>query len=130
AARFREDKLRMLRAVRFFAQLGFELDPATREAIRGLAPEIRQVAQERILIELTKTIVAPGRVRGLALLRETGLLKEVLPEVDALVGVPQPPEYHPEGDCWVHQLLVMKNLTFTGGGGNPPTRCGATGAPP
>jgi poly(A) polymerase len=109
-ARFREDKLRLLRAVRFAAELGFEVDPATLEAACELAPEIRVVAAERILIELTKTIVAPGRVRGLELLRETGLLREVLPEVAALEGVAQPPEFHPEGDCWRHELLVMKHL--------------------
>ncbi len=112
-ARFREDKLRLLRGVRFVAQLGhlgFEIEAATLEPARALAPEIAAVSAERILVELTKTIAAPGRVRGLELLRETGLLAAVLPEVARLAGVPQPPEYHPEGDCWVHQLLVMKHL--------------------
>lgn len=134
-ARFREDKLRLLRGVRFVAQLGhlgFDLEPATLEATRELAPEIKVVAAERIFVELTKTIAARGRVRGLELLMQTGLLKQVLPEVAALEGVQQPPEYHPEGDCWVHQLLVMKNLpdepgeTLAWGGllhdiGKPPT---------
>lgn len=109
-ARFREDTLRLLRAARLVAQLGFEIEPATLGAMKELAPEIRAVAAERVLVELTKTIVPPGRVRGLELLRETGLLHEVLPEVAALEGVPQPPEFHPEGDCWRHQLLVMANL--------------------
>lgn len=109
-ARFREDKLRLLRGVRFVAQLAFEIEPETLAATRELAPEIAVVAAERVLVELTKTIVPPGRVRGLELLRATGLLRELLPEVAALEGVPQPPEFHPEGDCWQHQLLVMKNL--------------------
>jgi len=109
-ARFREDKLRMLRGARFVSQLGFDLDPGTEAAMRDLAPEIGVVSVERIFVELTKTIVSPGRVRGLEILHRTGLLKQVLPEVAALDGVAQPPEFHPEGDCWVHQLLVMKHI--------------------
>jgi poly(A) polymerase len=109
-ARFREDKLRLLRAVRFAAQLDFEIEPATFDAVCELAPAIRVVAAERVLVELTKTIVPRGRVRGLELLHRSGLLREVLPEVAALDGVPQPPEFHPEGDCWSHELLVMSHL--------------------
>ncbi len=111
-ARLREDKLRLLRAVRLAAQLDFEIEPQTLAAVRELAPEIRVVAAERVLVELTRTIAARGRgrERGLDLLRATGLLRELLPEVAALEGVPQPPEFHPEGDCWRHQLLVMRHL--------------------
>jgi poly(A) polymerase len=109
-ARFREDKLRMLRAARFVAQLGFDLDPETAVAMRELAREVSVVSVERIFVELTKTITAPGRVRGLEVLHRTGLLAAVLPEVAALEGVPQPPEFHPEGECWTHQLLVMEHL--------------------
>jgi poly(A) polymerase len=109
-ARFEEDKLRLLRGVRFVAQLGFEIEPRTLAAIGALAPEIQVVAAERVLVELGKTITPKGRVRGLELLHETGLLREILPEVAALEGVAQPPEFHPEGDCWRHQLLVMANL--------------------
>ncbi len=120
AARFREDKLRLLRAVRFAAQLGFAIEPATLEAMRALAPEIRVVSAERVLVELTKTLTAAGRVRGLELLMETGLLAAVLPEVAALAGVAQPPEYHPEGDCWVHTCLVVANASLAPPDGPPP----------
>jgi len=108
--RFGEDRLRLLRAVRFAAQLDFEIDPGTLAAVTELAPEVRSVAAERVREEIAKLIRARGRVRGLELLRATGLLGVLLPEVAALEGVAQPPEYHPEGDCWVHQLLVMKHL--------------------
>ncbi|GIW72011.1 MAG: HDIG domain-containing protein [Planctomycetota bacterium] len=110
AARMREDHLRLVRAVRLAAELGFTIEPATLAAVRAHAELVRQVAPERLLPELTRLIVAPGRVAGLQLMKQTGLLRVLLPEVDALAGVEQPPEYHPEGDCWNHQLLVMQHL--------------------
>jgi poly(A) polymerase len=110
AVRFREDHLRLLRAVRFAAELGFGLEEATLRAVTDAAPLVSRVATERAFAELTRLIVAAYRRRGLELLRETGLLRELLPEVAALEGVEQPPAYHPEGDCWAHQLLVMERL--------------------
>lgn len=104
--RFREDHLRMLRAVRLSVQLDFALDPATFEAVRALAPKVADVSAERIRVELVKTLVH-GRGRGLRLLRDAGLLAVVLPEIEALSGVTQPPLYHPEGDVFVHTCLML-----------------------
>ncbi len=109
-ARFEEDKLRLLRAVRFAANLGFTIEPKTWEAIRSLAPKIRQVSAERIRDELVKTFTRPGAARGLDLLSESGLLKEVLPEVEAMKGVEQPPEFHPEGDVFIHTRMLLERL--------------------
>ncbi len=108
--RFMEDKLRMLRAVRFAARFGYRLDPGTFEAIRELAPQIAQVSRERVRDELTKTLVEGHARRAFELLDESGLLPEVLPEVAKMKGVPQPPEFHPEGDVWVHTLLCLEKL--------------------
>jgi poly(A) polymerase len=108
--RFKEDHLRMLRAVRFAARLGFEIEAETRSAIRKSAPAIRQIAAERVRDELTRILTEGGARRGLELLDETGLLTEILPEVAALKGVEQSPEHHPEGDVWTHTLLLMENL--------------------
>jgi poly(A) polymerase len=110
--RFEEDKLRMLRAVRFAARLEFELDGATAEAIRKTAAEIGQVSCERIREELTRILTEGGARRGFELLYELGLLEEVLPEVVKLRGVEQPPEFHPEGDVWVHTMMLLERLPF------------------
>jgi poly(A) polymerase len=108
--RFGEDKLRMLRAVRFAARFGFEIEPATFAAIRQLASQIHQVSRERVRDELTKMLIE-GRARSaFLLLDETGLLHEVLPEIEAMKGVEQPPQYHPEGDVFVHTLLLLEQL--------------------
>ena len=112
--RFEEDKLRMLRAVRFAARLGFCLDGATAEAIRKTAGEIGQVSCERIREELTRILTEGGARRGFELLYELGLLDEVLPEVVRLRGVEQPPEFHPEGDVWVHTMMLLEKLQFAG----------------
>lgn len=109
-ARFDEDKLRMMRAVRFTGQLGFALDSATEAAIRAMAPQVLQTSWERIRDELGKLIVCDGRAAALDLLHRTGLLKVILPEVAAMEGVEQPPEFHPEGDVWTHTKLAMKSL--------------------
>jgi poly(A) polymerase len=106
--RFEEDRLRLLRAVRFACLLGFELDPATFQEIRRQAPAIRIVSAERIRDELMKILTGPAPHRGLDLLRETGLLREILPEVEAMVGVAQPPQFHPEGDVFVHTRLMLE----------------------
>jgi poly(A) polymerase len=108
--RFREDKLRMMRAVRFAARFGYEIEQETFEAIRSLAPEIRQVSRERQRDELTK-MLTEGHARGaFELLDATGLLGEVLPEVEKMKGVEQPPQFHPEGDVWIHTLLLLSML--------------------
>ena len=105
--RFREDKLRMMRAVRFAARLGYEIEANTMAAIRELAREIHQVSRERIRDELDKMLTEGHARRCFELLDTTGLLVEVLPELKALQGVEQPPQYHPEGDVWVHTLLLL-----------------------
>lgn len=108
--RFEEDKLRILRAVRFATVLDFEIEPATAEAVRRHAPDILAVSWERISIELRKILVAPRRAEGMERLRTLDLLARLLPECAAMVGVPQPPEYHPEGDVWTHTLLALRAL--------------------
>lgn len=109
--RFTEDKLRILRGVRFATTLGFEIEPATWAAIRSLAPEISVVSVERIREELVKIFVSPGRARGLDLLDASGLLNLLLPEVSAMKGCDQPPEFHPEGDVFVHTRGMLDLLT-------------------
>ena len=108
--RFSEDRLRMLRAVRFAARFGFALDAAGRDAIRNLASQIHDVSHERVRDEIVKILAEGQARRGFELLDETGLLKEVLPEIKALQGVQQPPEFHPEGDVWVHTLMMLDGL--------------------
>lgn len=110
ARRFAEDKLRLLRAVRFAARFHFQIDPETFAAIRLCAHEIGQVSAERIREELTKLLIEGGARRGMELLDESGLLQRVLPEVAAMQGVAQPPQYHPEGDVWTHTLLMLEGL--------------------
>jgi poly(A) polymerase len=114
AVRFAEDKLRMLRGVRFAARLGFEVEAKTFAAIRGAAAEIGQVSCERIRDELTLMLTEGRARRAFELLDETGLLGEVLPEVVRLHGVEQPPEFHPEGDVWVHTMMLLEKLPFAG----------------
>ncbi|MGC2399017.1 MAG: CCA tRNA nucleotidyltransferase [Acidobacteriaceae bacterium] len=108
--RFTEDKLRMLRAVRFAARFMFSLEAATAEAIQGLASEVRQVSRERVRDELTRMLTEGHARRAFELLDAHGLLQQVLPEVVRLKGVEQPPQYHPEGDVWVHTLLLLQDL--------------------
>ncbi|MCC7138368.1 MAG: CCA tRNA nucleotidyltransferase [Planctomycetes bacterium] len=112
-ARFREDHLRLLRAVRFAARLRFAIEPATWAAIRRLAPLAADVSPERTRDELVKALVA-GRGRALRLLARSGLLDVVLPEIAAMRGVPQPPPFHPEGDVFVHTALVLDRLELDG----------------
>ncbi len=121
AARFREDHLRILRAVRFAVQLGFAIDPGTMDAIRELAPLVREVSSERLRDELTK-LLRHGRGTGLRMLRDAGLLPHVLPEIDAMQGVPQPPNFHPEGDVFVHTCLVLDGARLPEGGEAQPSK--------
>ena len=108
--RFGEDKLRMLRAVRFASRLRFAIDPVTAAAIRLRASEIELVSAERVRDELTRILTEGSAARGFELLHETGLLAQVLPEVERLRGVAQPPQFHPEGDVWVHTMLLLEKL--------------------
>jgi poly(A) polymerase len=108
--RFGEDKLRMLRAVRFAARFEYAIENDTLLAIQRRAREISIVSRERVRDELTKMLTEGHARRAFLLLDETGLLREVLPEISAMKGVEQPPEFHPEGDVFEHTLLLLKNL--------------------
>jgi poly(A) polymerase len=110
ATRFHEDKLRMVRAVRFAARFDYEIEPKTREAIQRLAPEILQVSMERLRDELTKILSEGAARRGFELLDQSGLLTYLLPEIAKMKGVEQPPQFHPEGDVWVHTLMMIAGL--------------------
>lgn len=108
--RFAEDRLRLLRAVRFSTILGFPIEPATWEAIVANAGAIVEVSAERIRDELEKMLVHPRREHAVHLLGDSGMLRAILPEVEAMRGVAQPPEYHPEGDVLRHTGLVLSHL--------------------
>jgi tRNA nucleotidyltransferase/poly(A) polymerase len=108
--RFQEDHLRLIRAVRFAARLRFTIEPVTFAAIRNLAPAIRRVAPERVRDELLRILMEGGARYGFELLDSSGLLQEILPEVYAMKGVEQPPEFHPEGDVWTHTLMMLDGL--------------------
>jgi putative nucleotidyltransferase with HDIG domain len=108
--RFTEDKLRMLRGVRFAARFAFVLEPETARAMGRLAPAVGQVSRERVRDELTRMLTEGRARRAFELLDATGLLIQALPEVARLKGVAQPPQYHPEGDVWVHTLLLLEGL--------------------
>ena len=115
AERFGEDRLRLLRALRFAAQLGFEIEPATFTAVQQNAAAIREVSAERIRDELLKLFRPPYAARGLDLLHESRLLPEVLPDLAATIGCEQPPEYHPEGDVFTHIRLMLSQLPADAG---------------
>jgi len=108
--RFDEDKLRMLRALRFAARFSYEIEPATFAAIRKLAQEVSQVSRERVRDELTKMLTEGHARQAFLLLDSTALLQEVLPEIAKMKGVEQSPEFHPEGDVFVHTLLALDSL--------------------
>jgi len=109
--RFAEDKLRMLRAIRFAARFEYQIEPVTFAAIQELAPQIHQVSRERVRDELTRMLTEGHARRAFELLDQSGLLHEVLPEIEAMKGVEQPPEFHPEGDVFVHTMLLLEQLT-------------------
>ncbi len=109
--RFREDHLRLLRAVRFAATLDFALEPATAEAIRTTASRVAAVSAERVRDELTRLLLEARRAGdALLLLSELGLLNVVLPEIAAMHGTAQPPEYHPEGDVFQHTVIMLNEM--------------------
>ncbi len=111
ALRFAEDKLRMVRAVRFAARFGFSIEPATFAAIGECASTVRQVSAERLRDELTKILTEGAARRGFELLDQSRLLDALLPEIAAMNGVAQPPQFHPEGDVWTHTLLMLEKLS-------------------
>jgi poly(A) polymerase len=108
--RFTEDKLRMLRAVRFAARFGYTIHAQTFAAIRELAPQIHQVSRERVRDEILKMLTEGHARQAFELLDETDLLEQVLPEIKKMQGVEQPPQYHPEGDVWIHTLMLLEGL--------------------
>jgi poly(A) polymerase len=108
--RFAEDKLRMLRAVRFASRFGYAVEPATFAAIQELAEEIHVVSRERIRDELTRMLTEGHARNAFLMLDESGLLRQVLPEISAMKRVEQPPQFHPEGDVFVHTLMLLENL--------------------
>ncbi len=108
--RFDEDKLRLLRAIRFASTLGFEIEAPTWNAIKKKASTITQVSPERIRDELVKIFTRPGAGRGFELLSESGLMRVILPEIEIMRGVEQPPEHHPEGDVFIHTRLLLEKL--------------------
>ncbi len=108
--RFGEDKLRMLRAVRFAARFEYSIEPGTFAAMRKLADQIQVVSRERVRAELTRVLTEGHARRAFLVLEESGLLNQVLPDISAMKGVEQPPEFHPEGDVFVHTLLLLDNL--------------------
>ncbi len=110
--RFAEDRLRMLRAIRFAARLNFTIEPSTMEAIRRAAPAITEVSSERIGDELVMIMTEGNAARGMELLRHSGLMRTLLPEVEALIGCEQPANYHPEGDVYRHTMLALSMLEY------------------
>src|SRR4029077_5795516 len=113
AKRFAEDRLRMLRAVRFAAALDYQIDKGTWDALVGSAPSINQISAERIREELVRIFLSPNRVRGWDLLDASGLMRAILPEIEAMKGVLQPEQFHPEGDVFVHTRLMLSMLPET-----------------
>ncbi|MFH0919711.1 MAG: CCA tRNA nucleotidyltransferase [Fibrobacterota bacterium] len=109
-ARFSEDKLRLLRAVRFAARLDFTIEPATFSAIGLLATRVTEVSCERIRDEILKMLMDPRPAAALRLMRDTGLLAATLPEIAAMIGVAQPEAFHPEGDVFDHTLLMLNGF--------------------
>jgi poly(A) polymerase len=106
--RFREDRLRLMRALRFAARFGYGVEEKTAGALREEAAQILEVSAERIREELTRILTEGAAARGLSLLDQFGLLGILLPEMAALQGVEQPPQFHPEGDVWVHTLKMLE----------------------
>lgn len=114
--RFEEDKLRMVRAVRFAARFDFEIEESTLEAIKKFSPNVTQVSWERIGEEIERILTGPNRGRALKILADTNLLQRILPEVYRMIGVPQPEKHHPEGDVFEHTKMALDNLCRESGG--------------
>jgi len=112
--RFSEDRLRLIRSVRFAAKFGYQIEKETYQALKEMAMSISEVSAERIREEFIKMITGPNPAKCIQMLDEVGMLKVFLPEVVAMKGVRQPEEFHPEGDVWEHTLLMMKNMSKPG----------------
>lgn len=110
-ARFREDALRLLRAVRFSTRLGFPIEPATLAAVESNAGLLAKISPERIRDEFSRILTAPRRAHGLDMLVDTGLIRHIVPEVLAMIGCEQPPQWHPEGDVYVHTRIMLDLLS-------------------
>ena len=110
AQRFAEDRLRMLRALRFATVLGFEIEPATWGAVVANAGSITQISAERIRDELVRIFLSPNRARGWDLLDASGLMAAILPEIERMKGCEQPPQFHPEGDVFRHTRIMLEML--------------------
>lgn len=110
--RFSEDYLRILRAVRFAVRLDLTIDPALAAAAREMAPSLDRLSAERVRDELTKIFIGPRPEKGLDVLSDFAALNVLLPEVEAMKGVPQPPKFHPEGDVYVHTRLALSMMTL------------------
>jgi poly(A) polymerase len=115
--RINEDYLRILRAIRFSAKLGFEIERESRDAIKKYASKISEISAERVRDEISKMLLSDNRVKAIYLLKETGLLKEILPELSKTINVAQPKEFHSEGDVWNHIMLALKNIKIPPTGG-------------
>lgn len=111
--RFGEDYLRMLRAVRFAGRFGFDLDPATHAALKKLSSKCSCLSGERVREEMSKILCSPRAAESVRLMLDTGLLAAVLPEVSALAGVEQPPQFHPEGDVFTHTCLMLEHMALS-----------------
>jgi len=109
-ARFQEDALRLMRAIRFSCVLGFDIEPRTWKAIQENAPLLKKVSTERIQAEFSKIIIHPNRANGLQLLVDSGLIEQFLPEVLPMIGCEQPPQFHPEGDVFTHTKIMLEML--------------------
>ncbi len=121
-ARFHEDALRLMRAVRFATRLGFEIEPETRAALASCADLLARISVERVRDEFTRILTGPDRRRGVELLVDTGLMRHIIPEIHDLIGCGQPPEYHPEGDVYTHTMIMLELLDPDA----PPDLCLAT----
>jgi len=110
AARFTEDALRLLRAVRFTTALGFTIEPVTRQAIVDCSGLLEKISPERIRDEFSRIITSPRRRQGIELLVDTGLMRFIVPEFLATIGCEQPPQWHPEGDVYVHTCIMLEML--------------------
>lgn len=108
--RFEEDRLRVVRAVRFAASLDFAIEEETFRAVRDLAPTVTQISWERIGEEITRILTEGGARRGFNLLDSSDLLKVLLPEIEVMKGIEQSPDYHPEGDVFTHTLMTLEHL--------------------
>ena len=110
AARFQEDALRLLRAIRFSTRLGFQIEPETLAAIHANADLLEKISPERIRDEFSKIITGPNRRQGIEMLVDTGLMRHIVPEFLATIGCDQPPEWHPEGDVYTHTCIMLEML--------------------